>query len=64
MKETGITRRIDDLGRIVIPKNIRKELGIREGEEMELFLMDDGVFFKKCTPKKSEENDKLWVVQE
>lgn len=38
MKATGIVRRIDDLGRIVIPKEIRKKLRIREGEPLEIYL--------------------------
>lgn len=37
MKATGIVRSIDDLGRIVIPKEIRRNLGLREGEAMEIF---------------------------
>ena len=38
MKETGIVRRIDDLGRIIIPKEIRRSLGVREGEPLEIYL--------------------------
>lgn len=38
MKATGIIRRIDDLGRVVIPKAIRKECGIREGDPLEIFI--------------------------
>lgn len=40
MKATGMTRRIDDLGRIVIPKEIRKQLKIHEGQSIEIFLND------------------------
>ena len=48
MKATGIVRRIDDLGRVVIPKEIRRTLKIREGEAMEIFTSDSGeVIFKK-----------------
>lgn len=48
MKETGIVRRIDDLGRIVIPKEIRRTLRLREGDPLEIFLPEDGgVVFKK-----------------
>ena len=48
MKATGIIRRVDDLGRIVIPKEIRRTLGIREGEAMELYTDSDGcVIFRK-----------------
>jgi AbrB family looped-hinge helix DNA binding protein len=38
MKATGIIRRIDDLGRVVIPREIRTQLGIREGEPLEIYL--------------------------
>lgn len=48
MKATGIVRRIDDLGRIVIPKEIRRAVKIREGDPMEIFLDNDGgVVFRK-----------------
>lgn len=50
MKATGIVRRIDDLGRIVIPKEIRRNMGLREGEAMELFLENNCVCFKKYSP--------------
>lgn len=49
MKATGIVRRIDDLGRIVIPKEIRRSMRIREGEAMEIFLEDNCVCLKKYT---------------
>ena len=42
MKATGIVRKIDDLGRIVIPKEIRKNLRIREGDPLEIFIEKDG----------------------
>ena len=48
MKATGIVRKIDDLGRIVIPKEIRRTMKIREGEPLEIFIERDGeVIFKK-----------------
>ena len=47
MKATGIVRRIDDLGRVVIPKEIRRLLRIREGDPLELFTTNDGIVFKK-----------------
>ena len=52
MRATGIVRRIDDLGRVVIPKEIRRSLRIREGDPLELFVDDttDSVVFKKYTP--------------
>ena len=48
MKATGVVRRIDDLGRVVIPKEIRKTLRIREGDPLEIFTAKDGeVILKK-----------------
>lgn len=47
MKATGIIRRIDDLGRVVIPKEIRRNLRIREGDPLELLVDRDCVCFKK-----------------
>ena len=51
MKATGIVRRIDDLGRVVIPKEIRRTLRIREGDPLEIYTATDGeVIFKKYSP--------------
>ena len=51
MKATGIVRRIDDLGRVVIPKEIRRTMRIREGDPLEIFTNRDGeVIFKKYSP--------------
>lgn len=51
MKATGIVRRIDDLGRVVIPKEIRRTLRIREGDPLEIFTDHDGqVILKKYSP--------------
>lgn len=47
MKCTGVIRRIDELGRIVIPKEIRKSLAIREGESLEIFTEEDKLILKK-----------------
>ena len=47
MKATGIIRRVDDLGRIVIPKEIRKQLKIGESDPLEIFLSSDGVIVLK-----------------
>ena len=47
MKATGIVRRVDDLGRVVIPKEIRRSVGIREGEALEIFVEDKKVIFQK-----------------
>lgn len=51
MKATGIVRRIDDLGRVVVPKEIRRTLRIREGDPMEIFTNHEGeVILKKYSP--------------
>ena len=51
MKATGIVRRIDDLGRVVIPKEIRRTMHIREGDPLEIYTEKDGeVIFKKYSP--------------
>lgn len=51
MKATGIVRRIDDLGRVVIPKEIRRTMRIREGEPLEIFVDREGeVILKKYSP--------------
>ncbi len=47
MKSTGVIRRIDELGRIVLPKEIRRNLGIRDGENLEIFVEDDQIVLKK-----------------
>lgn len=53
MKATGIVRKIDDLGRIVIPKEIRRTLRIKEGDPLEIYTNRDGsVVFKKYSPIK------------
>jgi AbrB family transcriptional regulator (stage V sporulation protein T) len=51
LKATGVVRRIDDLGRIVIPKEIRRTLRIREGDPLEIFTDKDGeIILKKYSP--------------
>lgn len=57
MKATGIVRRIDDLGRVVIPKEIRRTMRLREGDPMEIFLENDMVCFKKYSIINSISND-------
>lgn len=54
--ETGIMRRVGDLGKIVIPKEIRRNLKLKEGTLMEVFVSEDGVFFKK-------KNDNFWACE-
>ena len=54
MRSTGIVRRIDDLGRVVIPKEIRRQLRIKEGEPLEIFLEGNKVCFEKYSPIDAE----------
>ncbi|SDA10214.1 AbrB family transcriptional regulator, stage V sporulation protein T [Ruminococcus sp. YE71] len=57
MKATGIVRRIDDLGRVVIPKEIRRTMRIREGDPLEIYTGPDGeVVFKKYSAMGELEN--------
>lgn len=63
MKATGIIRRIDDLGRVVIPKEIRRTLKIREGDPLEIFLEKDCVCFQKYSVLGSLSEDILRVAQ-
>ncbi|WP_410512077.1 AbrB/MazE/SpoVT family DNA-binding domain-containing protein [Paenibacillus sp. BR2-3] len=50
MKATGIVRRIDDLGRVVIPKELRRTMGIKEGDPLEIFVSGDQIILKKYNP--------------
>lgn len=47
MKSTGIIRRIDELGRVVIPKEIRKSMNLKEGAELEIYTQDEKLVFEK-----------------
>lgn len=47
MKETGIVRRIDDLGRVLIPKEVRRMMGIKDGERMEIFTDGSQIVLRK-----------------
>ena len=47
MSSTGIVRKLDDLGRIVIPKEIRKYIGIKEGDSLEIFVDKDEIILRK-----------------
>lgn len=53
MKTTGIIRRIDELGRVVIPKEIRKNMRIDNGESLEIFVDEDNIILKKYSPIES-----------
>lgn len=63
-KPTGIIRRIDDLGHVVIPKELRRTLGITEGDPLEICVDDDMVMLKKYVPETvtitKAEYDDLW----
>lgn len=50
MKATGIVRRVDDLGRLVIPKELRRTLGIKEDSQMEIFSTEDGILIRPYKP--------------
>ncbi|MBP3361581.1 MAG: AbrB/MazE/SpoVT family DNA-binding domain-containing protein [Clostridia bacterium] len=50
MKATGIIRKVDELGRIVIPKELRKSMSISEGDPLEIFTDNDTIILKKYEP--------------
>ncbi|MCI7302194.1 MAG: AbrB/MazE/SpoVT family DNA-binding domain-containing protein, partial [Clostridia bacterium] len=50
MKNTGIVRRIDDLGRVVVPRELRRSLQIENGDEVETFMEGDRIILKKYEP--------------
>lgn len=50
MKATGIIRRVDDLGRIVLPKELRQTMGIRTGDHMEIYTDADNIILRKYAP--------------
>lgn len=64
MKATGIVRRIDDLGRVVIPREIRRSLKIREGDPLEILIEKNCVCFKKYSTLGSFSKDILRVAQD
>ena len=63
MKTTGIIRRIDELGRIVIPKEIRKNLRIKNGESLEIYLENDSIILKKYSQIESLKNVSIDYVK-
>ena len=63
MKTTGVIRRIDELGRIVIPKEIRKNLRIKNGESVEIFVEGDSIILKKFSQIESLENVSVNYVE-
>lgn len=67
MRPTGIVRRMDDLGRIVIPKEIRRTLSLREGEPFEIYTDNNMVCFKKINTEiteTAEELEKIYDAKE
>ena len=64
MKATGIIRRIDELGRVVIPREIRRSLKIREGDPLEILIEKNCVCFKKHSTLGSFSEDILRVAQD
>lgn len=62
MKTTGIIRRIDDLGRIVIPKELRKSLRIKNGDSLEIFVDQEDIILKKYSPMESIEEAAMKYV--
>lgn len=59
MVSTGIVRRIDDLGRIVIPKEIRRRFKIKEGDPLEMFVSDEGIVVKPYLDNATREGSDL-----
>jgi stage V sporulation protein T len=66
MNNTGIIRRVDDLGRVVIPKEIRRTLGIREGDALEVYVDNGMVFYKKYNSEGELDGllDKVYLLLE
>ena len=63
MKATGIVRRIDDIGRVVIPKELRRSLKLKDGDPLEIFIEDDNMIcFKKYQPYDDEQFKKAYQL--
>lgn len=63
MKNTGITRKLDELGRIVIPKEIRNNFKIEEGDQIEFYLSNDEIIIKKPSPLKGLDDEIFKLFQ-
>lgn len=50
MKSTGIVRKIDELGRVVIPKELRRTMDIKEGDALEIYTEDNNIILRKYNP--------------
>ena len=62
MRATGIVRRIDDLGRVVIPKEIRRSMRIKEGDPLEIYTTQEGVCFRKYSPIGEIDTDTIKII--
>lgn len=63
MKSTGIVRRLDDLGRLVIPKEIRKQYQLKEGDSIEIYIDQDKIVLEKYDTLSAKENDILKICE-
>ena len=63
MKSTGVVRRIDELGRIVIPKEIRKNMGLREGESLEIYVDDNKLIMQKYSKINNYQDNIKNIIQ-
>ena len=63
MKATGIVRRLDDLGRLVIPKEIRKQYQLKEGDSIEFYIENEKIVLEKYNTLTSKENDILKMCE-
>lgn len=63
MKATGIVRRLDDLGRLVIPKEIRKQYHLKEGDSIEFYIENEKIVLEKYDTLSSKENDILKMCE-
>ena len=63
MKATGIVRRLDDLGRLVIPKEIRKQYHLKEGDSIEFFIENGRIVLEKYNTLTTKENDILKICE-
>lgn len=63
MKATGIVRRLDDLGRLVIPKEIRKQYQLKEGDSIEFYIENEKIVLEKYDTLSSKENDILKMCE-
>lgn len=63
MKSTGIVRKLDELGRITLPIELRRTLGITDREELEIFVDDDKIILAKYEPQDIFTGDKRGLIE-